>query len=845
MSYKRNRNLISLDVFAAVCLTVAVLVGSVQAAPLNELNSPHNVNRNVHAKTPSEYFGEWPGHKYHPSPKDWRDINIYHLMTDRFVDGNPLNNDGKYSGYNPRSIQNRHGGDFAGILSKLDYLQALGVKAIWVSPIFQNQENSYHGYAQIDYTLLDDRLGTVEDLRRLVDEAHKRGMYVIVDIIVNHLADLYYFENHQYEQAPFQLHENEYKLFPRNPEKTYVDFKVDNTFDPEAKYCNVYDKDAVRYIDTGKGSYSNSDLHHNGTLTNYFNAWNIHYGKIYNALDDVRTSHPRVQDKIIAMTKSLISSVDVDGFRIDTPMQVPHCFFQKWIPAVREHAESLGKKNFAFFGEFYSSTPWAGTLIGRGKFKRRQNAALEPIGETFLMDGGIDYLFYKKFLMANLHKEMSGKTAKVKDVYEMQNNAHDFVHRESKEERYRMLHFFNSHDQRRLCAEKNGLLKTKLAMASISLLPGIPTHYYGDEQDLCSFASGISGYSRESMMRSVAWDTHPSPHGENPAGKDNFDMTHPYYLFLQRLNQIRAVFPVLRRTNKIESVQILENNGPGVVVFTREKEGEKAVLVMLNYSSEAQSVGGEGSLINISHFSELKFKNVLGEHDEILFNKSGDLEPFSLDPLAVKVFVSSENFLPVSQRVLEVIPEHDKFLRNFPETIFLRFEHPVAKEDFQDGIFLNDRALTADEMRLGADLQTLELSPKGGGGLWKIRIPSSSKLKNFIGFESRFVVGKKKSPFQRGVVYDDYLINDGENLISARAVKLHHKALGAKYFRVSGNKGWNFSEWLPYEEVTTFDFHYQSNDWNELLVQYYMDGSSSYYVRDGVDIWFGDGWPVG
>src|SRR5206468_12089595 len=166
-------------------------------------------------------------------------------------------------------------------------------------------------------------------------------MYVIADIVVNHLENLYYFDGHPGDSAPFRFHTGEYQLFPRNPAETYVDFPVSNTYYPSGQYCDVFGDDGYRRVDPGGGSFWDSDLHHNGDLQDYSDPWQNHLGKIYGALDDLRTTHPRVQDKIIAMTKSLISSCDTDGIRMDTPMQVPRYLYQRWCPAVRAHAASL------------------------------------------------------------------------------------------------------------------------------------------------------------------------------------------------------------------------------------------------------------------------------------------------------------------------------------------------------------------------------------------------------------------------------------------------------------------------------------------------------------------------
>ena len=200
----------------------------------------------------------------------------------------------------------------------------------------------------------------------MVDEAHRLGMYVIVDIVANHMANLFYFEGHANDGAPFRMHVGEYRLLPRDPNEIYTDFKVDNTFFPTGNYGEIYGYDGFPKSEPGGGSYWNSDFHHNGDIGDYGDPWQNHLGKIYGIMDDLRNEHPRVQDKLIAMTKSLISSTDIDGIRMDTPMQVPLSFFKRWVPAVKAHARSLGKNNFFVFGSSivpvtvrYDGGPWA------------------------------------------------------------------------------------------------------------------------------------------------------------------------------------------------------------------------------------------------------------------------------------------------------------------------------------------------------------------------------------------------------------------------------------------------------------------------------------------------------
>lgn len=125
------------------------------------------------------------------SEPSWDESRIYFLLTDRFVDGDASNN---YN-VNKAKIESYHGGDFKGLTSKLGYLQELGINTIWITPIVDNIDNvvnvdlnqqGYHGYWAKDFTKTDEHLGNTADLDKLIDEAEKRGIKVMVDIVVNH-----------------------------------------------------------------------------------------------------------------------------------------------------------------------------------------------------------------------------------------------------------------------------------------------------------------------------------------------------------------------------------------------------------------------------------------------------------------------------------------------------------------------------------------------------------------------------------------------------------------------------------------------------------------------------------
>lgn len=132
---------------------------------------------------------------------DWDEARIYFMLTDRFKDGDPSNNGGVE--YDPTHSEAYHGGDFQGIIDKLDYIEDLGINTIWISPIVDNidfnkgldfntteefkaKQYGYHGYWAKDFTTLDEHLGDMKTFQKLIEKAHDRGIKIMLDVVVNH-----------------------------------------------------------------------------------------------------------------------------------------------------------------------------------------------------------------------------------------------------------------------------------------------------------------------------------------------------------------------------------------------------------------------------------------------------------------------------------------------------------------------------------------------------------------------------------------------------------------------------------------------------------------------------------
>jgi len=332
-----------------------------------------------------------------PSPTDWRDVWIYFLLIDRF---------NRHGGLPPASTQAaapvpwdgvygfRQGGDFAGARERLPYLQDLGVRAIWLSPVLKNAKPpqwafNYHGYAARDFLNLDERLAsdgtraTAElELRALVDDAHARGMYVILDIVLNHAARVFDYERAGGTVADFQDGSvmggslgSEPAIqwlngfgFPRpdwrNTLPPPAQLSADDAVWPsELQRADFFCRRGGKLDDKvppGPGGFVRGDFGSMRQLVVEYDA---------DAAGDPALRRRRgrfpVLDVLIKAHLYLIACYDFDGFRIDTVKYVHPDMIETFGNAVREFALSIGKKNFFTFGEIYDEEPAVAAFVGR------------------------------------------------------------------------------------------------------------------------------------------------------------------------------------------------------------------------------------------------------------------------------------------------------------------------------------------------------------------------------------------------------------------------------------------------------------------------------------------------
>ncbi|MCH1626148.1 alpha-amylase family glycosyl hydrolase [Ferdinandcohnia quinoae] len=222
--------------------------------------------------------------------RTWQDEMIYFIMVDRFHNGDK-SNDYEVDVNDPKAY---HGGDFKGITKKLDYIKDMGFTAIWLTPIVKNEPKGYHGYWTEDFYDVEEHFGTLEEFKSLVEEAHKREIKVILDLVVNHTG----------YQHPWLT-------------------------DPEKKDW----------------------FHERKGILNWDNQEDVENGELA-GLPDLAQENPEVKKYLLDMAKWWITETDVDGYRLDTVKHVPKWFWKEFSKEVKSV-----KDDFFLIGEVWHEDP--------------------------------------------------------------------------------------------------------------------------------------------------------------------------------------------------------------------------------------------------------------------------------------------------------------------------------------------------------------------------------------------------------------------------------------------------------------------------------------------------------
>ena len=499
--------------------------------------------------------------------RDVRDDVFYFVMPDRFENGDKANDNGSKTieisrgGFDPTSNGHYHGGDMRGLINKLDYLQGMGVTAIWMTPIMRNQavqgdSSGYHGYWTLDFTQIDPHLGSNEELKELIDKAHAKGMKVFFDIITNHTADVIKYE---------ECHRNAAQKFSTSQQLCEYVSLADKA---DGKGYSPYVEEHEKNLKTP--AWLNDPKYYNNQGDSTWQGENSVYGD-FMGLDDLDTTNPEVIDGFIKIYSDIIAKFKPDGFRIDTVKHVNIEFWQKFTPAVIDFAKEQGIPNFFIFGEVYSEDAKVlSKFTTEGDIPSVLDFHIQlAIKDVFGRGKGTDELA-KLFALDHL--------------YDDHNSSADLL-----------MNFISNHDMGRFtyymeqafpeASEQEKLERVKLANAMMYFARGIPVVYYGDEQGFVG-EGGDKG-AREDMMPSKVkqYNSFDLLGTDKTTADSNFDQNHPLYLMYADFAEVYQANEAIRRgAQKVLS----SSDQAGIFAFSRETNKQKLVLVF-NSSTQEQS----------------------------------------------------------------------------------------------------------------------------------------------------------------------------------------------------------------------------------------------------------------
>jgi glycosidase len=444
----------------------------------------------------------------HPSPSDWRDQFIYFLLVDRFDNDAaniPAYQPGIAGGRDPAQGGLFQGGNLRGVMRRLDYIQGLGCTAIWLSPIQKNRavDTSYHGYGIQNFLDVDPHFGTLRDLQELTKAAHERGMYVIMDMVLNHTGDVWQYPG----DYPYYYYQGETFAFGGWREK-----------DPQP---GLQDEDAVWPVELQQAEA----FKRHGEIRDWNDPAQARDGDFL-SLKELNLPQPNVLDTLIKVYKHWIDVADVDGFRLDTVKHMEDSSVAIFCNAVREYAQRVGKQRFFLFGEIMDSDDTIQRYIGR-------NSRIEGTNERFpSLDAALDFPLY--FVLEQVIKGFASP-AFLRDRYESFRNRYA-DHGEAG--RY-FVTFVDNHDRKARFLHDNAYpQQAVLAMGYLLTSQGVACIYYGTEQ---GFDGGGESDAcvRETMFGGQwgAFDTQ---------GHHCFNPQHTIYQDISHIAQIRHQQPTLR-----------------------------------------------------------------------------------------------------------------------------------------------------------------------------------------------------------------------------------------------------------------------------------------------------------
>ena len=364
---------------------------------------------------------------------------LYMLMPDRFANGNPKNDvikgmEDQLCDRNEPSL--RHGGDLEGLRQHLDYFTDLGVTALWLTPVLENdrpadggKHSTYHGYATTDYYRVDPRFGTNEEYKALVDECHKKGLKVVMDMIFNHCGDYHPWAKHT------RIDENG-KTIKDYPSKDWFNspnyglqtsYKLTPVLDPYASKVDMAE-----------------------TVDGWF----------VPSMPDLNQRNPHVIKYLIQNSIWWIETVGIDGIRMDTYPYADRQAMADWMKVLNKEYP-----NFNTVGETWVTEPAYTAAWQKDSKLSDINSNLKTV---------MDFAFFDRLSQA--------KNEETDDWWKGWNRiynslCYDYLYTDPSS----VMAFIENHDTDRYLGNGKDSTALKQAYALLLTMKRIPQLYYGTE----------------------------------------------------------------------------------------------------------------------------------------------------------------------------------------------------------------------------------------------------------------------------------------------------------------------------------------------------------------------------
>jgi glycosidase len=455
------------------------------------------------------------------SPADWRDQWIYFLMVDRFNNSQNAPNHAPFDDPNFFAFQ---GGNLASVQDQLPYIKQLGAGAIWLSPVLSNvlnQPGTYHGYGIRDFLHVDPRFvrdpaNADDELRSLVDAAHSLGLYVILDIVLNHTGDTFAYVcdsgetdciNTNGAQADFRSSARaiQWRDDAGNARADWPDIATVPNPPTDALIWPVE-------------LHNNSYLRRQGTPGPDDDTVGD-----FSSLKQFRTDLPDLQQFLIRCYQYVIARYDIDGYRIDTLRYLKNNLPLLFGNSIREYALSIGKKNFFTFGEVFvgDAEEQIARFIGKTTTENT-----DMVG----VDAALDYPLF--FDLKPVVKGFAPPSELVSMYVLRKQIEADVLSSHGDATRF-FVTFLDNHDVKeriRYVDPSNPTAfddQVTLGLACLYSLPGIPCLYYGTEQ-------ALHGVGSDAAVREALW------------GGPGFPQDSFYYRQISQISAVRRETPALR-----------------------------------------------------------------------------------------------------------------------------------------------------------------------------------------------------------------------------------------------------------------------------------------------------------